>query len=113
MMPVSEAFYRPKVAVGNVFKRGAWWQRLAGGRRDFTFGICAPPLPSLIPRSSNLLGCMLLTVPSSVTHCLRLSCVRMLLQLMAPHVRESCWERLTRAACCSKILHTASHSPGF
>ena len=31
-----------QVAVGNVFKRGAWWQRLAGGRRDFTFGICAP-----------------------------------------------------------------------
>ena len=30
-----------QLAVGNVFKGGAWWQRLVGGRRDFTFGICA------------------------------------------------------------------------
>ena len=35
-----------QVSVGNVFSRGAWWQNLLGGKRDFTFGICAPPSPS-------------------------------------------------------------------
>ncbi len=50
-----------QVAVGNVFKRGAWWQRLAGGRRDFTFGICAPDWLILSqsdqPISSSRLPC--------------------------------------------------------
>ena len=31
-----------------MFKRGAWWQRLAGGRRDFTFGICALFMPHAV-----------------------------------------------------------------
>ena len=30
-----------QVGVGNAFSRGAWWQNLFGGQRDFTFGICA------------------------------------------------------------------------